>query len=135
MLYKEGLADRFGKPISPYPYFFKYRQAWAVRFNPDYQWLVGDEVDEEKALELGDSRSRLQQLKEQVLEILPKLSRPKQEILTLLLVHRKHPSDIATILGCSYANIHIHLYGDVRFKRSGAVAQIKRILEKEGVLT
>jgi len=135
MLYKEGLADRFGKPISPYPYLFKHRQSWAIRFNPEYQWLVGDEIDEAKAVELDDSRSRLQQLKEQVIEILPKLSRPKQEILTLLLVYQKHPSDIATILGCSYANIHIHLYGDARYKRSGAVAQIKRILKKEGVLT
>jgi DNA-directed RNA polymerase specialized sigma24 family protein len=132
MLYKEGLADRFGSPIAPHPYLFRHRQAWTVQFNPEYQWLIGGEVDQAKALELGDTGSRQQQLKEQVLEVLPRLSRAKQEILTLLLVHRKHPSDIAAILGCSYANIHIHLYGDGRYKRSGAVAQLQRILKTQG---
>lgn len=133
MIYKEGLADRFGSPIAPYPFLHKNHQSWVVRFNPEYQWLTGDDIEDAKAKELGDTKGNLDCLKEQILEVLPRLSKVKQEILTLMLVYGKHPSDIATILGCSYANIHIHLYGDRRYRRSGAVAQLKQIVKTKGV--
>ena len=127
MLYNEGLSDRFGSPVPLYPYLYKHRQSWAVGFNPDYQFLTGDEVEEWKARESNVGRADLETLKAKVIAVLPRLSKRKQKILSLLLIDRNSITDIAAVLNCSYANIYSHLYGDTRYTRSGAVAQLRNI--------